>query len=290
MVRIVQRLLNIRSQTTVVSLSFLIVWLVFSSAAQSPATSGVDSIRAEELRQKLSYIASERFKGRGNGTPELNMAAEYIAGIFEKNGLKPAGDAGSYYQRFNVYSSRIGPNNELRIHGGASLDLKARSDFIPELWSVSGTVTGPLELVEDSRSGALSLNGKIAVELEDRIVSDDPEFPTNATEGRKLEAAGAIGAIIIQNLPDSNRSRLSNLAEGFRDDLPVRLTAMASVDVPDYPQIPVVVLPSDIGRQLLAELRKPQAKVSAVLTVDVERKVRGTQNVLGLLEGSDHRL
>jgi len=291
MVRKVQRLLNLRFHTTVAFLSFLVVWLVFSSAAQSPATTGVDSIRAEELRQKLSYIASEKFKGRGNGTPELNMAAEYIAGIFEKNGLKPAGDAGSYHQRFNVYSSRIGPNNELRIHGGStSLDLKPRSDFIPELWSVSGTVTGPLELVEDSRSGAPSLNGKIAVELEDGIVSDDPEFPTNATEGRKLEAAGAIGAIIIQNLPDSNRSRLSNLAESFRDDLPVRLTAMASVDVPDYPQIPIVVLPSDIGRQLLAELRKPQAKVNAVLTVDVERKLHGTQNVLGLIEGSDPRL
>src|SRR5262245_63520298 len=201
MVRIVQRLLNLRSQSTVAFLSFLIVWLVFSSAAQSPATTGLDSIRAEELRQKLTYIASEKFKVRGNGTLELNMAADYIAGVFEKNGVQPAGDTGTYYQRFNVYSSRLGSNNELRIHSSsASLDLKARSDFIPELWSVSGTVTGPLELVEDNRSGALRLDGKIAVELEDRIVSDDPEFPTNATEGRKLEAAGAIGAIIVQTL------------------------------------------------------------------------------------------
>jgi Peptidase family M28 len=291
MVRIVQRLLNLRSHSTVAFLSFLIVWLVFSSAAQSPATTGVDSIRAEELRQKVSYIASEKFKGRGNGTPELNMAADYIAGIFEKNGLKPAGDTGTYYQRFNVYSSRLGSNNELRVRSSsASLDLKARSDFIPELWSVSGTVTGPLELVEDNRPGAVRLDGKIAVEVEDRIVSDDPEFPANATEGRKLEAAGAIGAIIVQNLPDNNRSRLANLAENFRDDLPVRLTAMASVDVPDYPQIPVVVLPSEVGRQLLTELRKPQANVTAVLTVDVERKLHGTQNVLGLIEGSDTRL
>src|SRR5262249_46338972 len=154
---------------------------------------------------------------------ELNMAAEYIAQIFEQNGLKPAGDDGTFYQRFNVYSSRLGPTNDLRIHSGtASLDLKGRSDFIPELWSVSGTVSGPLELLDDNRSDPRNLSGKIAVELEDRIVSDDPEFPANATEGQKLQAAGAIGAIIVQNLQDSNRSRLANLTENFRDDLPVR--------------------------------------------------------------------
>src|SRR5262252_4617215 len=142
MVRIVQRLLNLRSHSTVAFLSFLIVWLVFSSAAQSPATTGLDSIRAEELRQKLTYIASEKFNGRGNGTSELNMAADYIAGVFEKNGLKPAGDNGTFLQHFDIYSSRLGSKNDVRIQGAAdtNLDLKVRTDFIPEFWSVSGTV------------------------------------------------------------------------------------------------------------------------------------------------------
>jgi Peptidase family M28 len=287
----VQLLRNIRFQTTAIFLSFLIGCLVLSTSAQGPATGGVDSIRAEELRQKLTYIASEKFKGRGNGTDDLNLAAEYIAGIFEKNGLKPAGDGGSYYQQFNVYSSRLGLGNQLHIRdAAATFDLKVRSDFIPELWSASGTVSGRLELLDDNRPLGPSLNGKIAVELEDRVVSDDPEFPTNATEGRKLQDAGAIGAIIVQSLSDSSRGRLSNLAESFRDDLPVRLTPMAVLDVPDYPQIPMVVLSSDAGRQLLAQLRKPQANVNAVLTVDVERKLHQTRNILGVIEGTDARL
>ena len=286
-----QRLLNLRFQTTASFFVFLIVCLVFSSAAQTPATTGLDSIRAEDLRQKLTYIASEKFKGRGNGTPELNMAADYIADVFEKNGLKPAGDTGSYYQKFYVYSSRLGPDNDLRIRAAdADLDLRARSDFIPELWSVSGTVAGGLELLDNNRPNTLDLKGKIAVELENRIFSDDPEFPANATEGRKLQDAGAVGAIIIQNLSDRSSGRIMSLAENFRDDLPVRLTPMASVDVPDYPQIPVVVLSSDAGSQLVAELRKPQANVTAMLTVDVERRLRETQNVLGLIEGSNPTL
>jgi len=70
----------------------------------------------------------------------------------------------------------------------------------------------------------------------------------------------------------------------------VRMTPMAVADVPDYPQIPIVVLSLDPGRQLLAELQKPQASVIAVLTVDVQRKMHQTQNVLGVVEGTDARL
>jgi hypothetical protein len=262
--------------------------LVFTSAAQTPASTGVDSIRAEELREKLTYIASEKFKGRGNGTAELNMAAEYIAGVFEKSGLKPMGDAGSYYQHFEVYSSSLGEKNDLHIHGAGDVDLdfKVRADFIPEMWSVSGTVTGPLELLEDARSAPSDLKGKIAVEVEDRIFSDDPEFPIDAAEGQRLQQAGAIGAIIVQSSSDRGGISFSGLVESFRDDLPVRMTSMASVDLPTYPQIPVVFVSRTEGRSLVSELRKPQAKVTATLTVDVERKLHMTQNVLALVEGS----
>jgi hypothetical protein len=288
----VQLLRSLQFKIAALFLSSFAAGLVFTSAAQSPVATGVDSIRSEDLRQKLTTIASEKFKGRGNGTPELDLAAEYIAGIFEKNGLKPAGGGGSYYQHFDIYSARLGSNNDLRVlvAGDADLELKVRSDFIPEMWSASGTVAGPLELLDDSRPVSSSLKGKIAVEVEDRIFSDDPEFPTNAIEGRKLQDAGAIGAIIVQSLSDRNRGRITSLAESFRDDLPVRLTAMASVDAPTYPQIPVIVLSADSGRQLVADLKKPQSKVTATLTVDVERNLHHTQNVLALVEGADPSL
>jgi len=196
------------------------------------------------------------------------------------------GDGGSYYQSFAVYSSSLGGKNDLRIHGAnLDLDLKVRTDFIPEMWSVSGTVTGPLELLDDARSVPADLKGKIAVELEERISSDDPEFPLNATESRKLQQAGAIGAIIVQSV-DRSRGGLTSLGENFREDLPVRMTPMASVDLSAYPQIPVVVVSSESGRPLVNDLRKPQSSITATLAVDVERKLHKTQNVLALVEGS----
>ena len=294
--RIVQRHRNLRFKIAASFVCPLLAWLVFTGAAQTPAPvgvgSGLSSIRAEELRQKLTFIASERFKGRGNGTPELNMAAEYIAGIFEKSGLHPAGDTGTYFQHFDIYSSRLGPKNNLHIHGvgGNDLNLKPRNEFIPELWSVSGEISAPLELFDESRPAASSMKGKIAVELEDRIASDDPEFPANAIEARKLEDEGAVGVIVVQSLSDHNRGRIASLAENFRDDLPVRLTPMATVDVPNYPQIPVLIVSADSGRQLVTELKRPQSRVSATITVDVERNIHHTQNVVALIEGSNPAL
>src|SRR5881628_2304000 len=81
--------------------SILTACLVFTTTAQGPAPNRVDSIHAEELREKVTFLASEQLKGRGNGTHELNLAAEYIAGTFAGNGLKPAGDNGGYYQHFD---------------------------------------------------------------------------------------------------------------------------------------------------------------------------------------------
>jgi Zn-dependent M28 family amino/carboxypeptidase len=62
---------------------------------------------------------------------------------------------------------------------------------------------------------------------------------------------------------------------------------MAALDVPDYPEIPVIILSSDAVSQFLPELRNPQAHLTAVLTVDLQRSYHPTQNVLGLIEGSD---
>jgi hypothetical protein len=286
----VQSLRSLRFKLGITVLSLAVACLIFTTAAQGPSPNGVDSIRAEELRQKLTYIASETFKGRGNGTPDLDAAAEYIAGIFQKNGLKPAGDNGSYYQHFNVYSARLGEHNELhlRMPGELPLELRPRQDFIPEYWSVSGTVSGPLAVVEDNNLS--TLKGKVAVEVEDRVTSDDPEFPTNASEGLRLQNAGAIGVIIIQSLTDRSRGRLVNTAENFRDDLPVRLTAMASADEVSYPQIPVAILSADQGRRLLEELKRGQSPITATLTVDIERRLHPTQNVLALIPGSDSTL
>ncbi|MCK4677399.1 MAG: M20/M25/M40 family metallo-hydrolase, partial [Bacteroidales bacterium] len=53
----------------------------------------------KRMMSTIKYLASEELKGRGLGTPEIDMAAEYIAQQFEEAGLKPV--KGTYYQKFS---------------------------------------------------------------------------------------------------------------------------------------------------------------------------------------------
>jgi Peptidase family M28 len=285
---------KLQHRTSIVVLSFsavLAACIFFTSAAQSPSA-GLSSIRADELREKVTYIASEKFKGRGNGTRELNQAAEYIAEIFERNGLKPAGSEGMYYQTFDMYTSVLGPGNGLTFKTGAPAEtnLKVRSEFIPEPWSVNGTVTGQMVFVDKRNPPVPSVKGKIAVVLEGTGPTDDPEFPQNAALARGLEDDGAIGVIVAEDPSDVDRNRITVLAEAFREDLPTRLTPMGVVDSPEYPKIPVVVISSVAARDLISDLRPAQGAVESRIAVDVARKTFKTQNVLGVIEGTDPNL
>jgi hypothetical protein len=64
------------------------------------------SVKAQEisvtlLKQYIGYLASDKMKGRGTSSPEEKKAALYIAGIFEKCGLKPVGEQKSMLYEFS---------------------------------------------------------------------------------------------------------------------------------------------------------------------------------------------
>ncbi len=54
------------------------------------------------LMEHVARLAAPGMEGRGVGTAGLAAAAEYIAGEFERIGLVPGGDDGTYFQRFTV--------------------------------------------------------------------------------------------------------------------------------------------------------------------------------------------
>src|SRR5258706_6006039 len=49
-------------------------------------------IDADRLLSHIKVLASDEMKGRADGSPELNRAADYIAGQFKDIGLSPGGD------------------------------------------------------------------------------------------------------------------------------------------------------------------------------------------------------
>ncbi len=67
----------------------------FSDAAKSAAA----GIRPEAIASHIRFLADDLLAGRDPGTPGYDVAARYVASELQAIGLKPAGEAGTYFQK-----------------------------------------------------------------------------------------------------------------------------------------------------------------------------------------------
>ena len=107
--------------------------------AQQPAPE-INSIKEEEMRADLTFLASDSMRGRLTDTPENRLAAEWIAARFARLGLKPIGDGNSYYQNYSLATATRGGESRLVIDN-AELDAQT---FYPLRFSASGIARGEL--------------------------------------------------------------------------------------------------------------------------------------------------
>ncbi len=105
---------------------FLSIVLLFICACQSapvPPTLSTDSksqsgyalITPTLLKAHLSFLASDELEGRETAKRGQKVAARYIATEFEKFGLKPMGDSGSYFQKFRVKEEQLGMKSTISV-------------------------------------------------------------------------------------------------------------------------------------------------------------------------------
>jgi hypothetical protein len=98
------------------------------AAAAAPA-----DIPPAALMEHIKFLSSDELKGRGDGSPELERAAEYIADRFRAAGLQPGGDGGTWFQRFDLVAGlKVGQRNELSVsHGGRTLRFTLGTSYYP---------------------------------------------------------------------------------------------------------------------------------------------------------------
>ena len=89
-------------------LFFVLSLLVAGVGAQPPAPArvGLNSIDAAELKDWLSYVASDQLQGRQLYTEGLGLAAAYIGDHLKAWGVKPGGEDGSYFQPVRIRGIR----------------------------------------------------------------------------------------------------------------------------------------------------------------------------------------
>jgi Zn-dependent M28 family amino/carboxypeptidase len=103
-----------------------------SSSSQSAATKVAGAVDQRVMQAHLEFLADDALEGRRPGTRGGELAAKYIAAQFQRLGLQPAGDSGTYYQRVPIIT--LTPNPTVRIAAPGSGDLTYRKDYV--LWSM----------------------------------------------------------------------------------------------------------------------------------------------------------
>ena len=255
------------------------------------------------------FLASDAMKGRGNGSPELDQAADYIAGQFRLAGLQPAGENKSYFQSFEITTgARFGPRNALQIDGKP---LTIDRDFVPIVFSHSADFSGPLvfagygitapEYRYDDYAG-VDVQGKIAVvlshepqERDTHSVFAGANLTIHASLVNKTVNAKLHGARGIIFLTDFNHEKEdigeATTREDFADMGIPAVYAMRGPFVDAFKRRgkDIAALQKAIDGDL-----KPQTfelpNVRARIASEIIRTRKTIKNVIGAIPGADSRL
>jgi hypothetical protein len=92
--------------------------LVGSLPLTAASSAGAASINSRDLREWLTYIASDDLQGRAVFTTGIGLAAAYIEEHLRTWGVKPAGDNGSYLQTVRVLGVRTTSRSRVTVQVG----------------------------------------------------------------------------------------------------------------------------------------------------------------------------
>jgi len=276
-------------------------------------------ITPDAIGTPTRYLSSDALEGRAPGSHGSQLALAYLAEQFQRIGLRPGGDAGTYFQRVPL----VGLITEVQrppvfasSRGGGDVSLRVPDDLVvmtgvperevniarAELVFVGYGIVAPEYQWDDYKD--VDVRGKIVV-----VMNNDPSRDPALFAGTRrlwygrwdykyLQAAkkGAAGAIIIHTTPSAGYPWqvvvTSNAREKFELPATGEPRVLAKMWATEESSRRVVALGGenlDALRQA-AESRDFKPRPLAVtLDLALSNKRRDIQsaNVLGVLPGTD---
>jgi Zn-dependent M28 family amino/carboxypeptidase len=292
-----------------------------ASAHLPPAAIGaLQKIDPEHIRANVRFLSHDLLEGRGTGQRGGDIAAEYIATQFWLDGLKPAGDNGTFFQNVPMVGITPSPETtfELVPRHGEAMQLKPLDDYVSydqtehatddidsEIIYVGYGIEAP-EYQWDDYKG-VDVRGKVLLMLVNEPSSDDPKFfkgPALTYYGRwtyKYEEAarkGAVGVILIHKSDMASypwevvRNSNSGEKEFLKSDAP-QLKAAGWIQLEVARQL-AQKSGMDLDKMMMeANTRNFRpVPLPAKLKAHMVSKIRqiSSRNVLAMLQGSDPKL
>ena len=275
------------------------------TASAAAVRRAVETITEADVRSRIALMSDDSMRGRGTPSPELDRTADWIAAEFQRLGLTPAGDSGSFIQRYRIQRSQVDSASFLMMMGhGATRRWTVGSD---------AAVGGPLPLSDSAFTapavlvvgtprdtarpfGAVDVRGAIVVQS----VAALPRTRGAALQQliAKGAQAGVRGWVLLVNAPEA--AFASQARSALRPQ-----SAVVGPEDAGRPRIPVLSLRDSSAMEVLhaageelAALRDTSAPSVRALsgvtvTIGASRRIVAeltAPNVVGILEGSDPRL
>lgn len=282
---------------------YLMSLLVLASllVAQKPTKAQYETINEAELRRHLTFIASDELKGRDTGSPELQIAAKYLAAHLESFGYKGLGENGSYFQPMTMYQTEF--SNEgtyIEINGkrlpyeiGKDLSIYSFGNEAITIEADLVAVGTGLQTEEHKHYEQKDVEGRAAL-----------RFDLSGDLAEVAKTKGAYTHQQIRNKLFDNKAKavinvLDENRAGALVPLYMRYASQnrLSMEKDDNSRVYVLISP-EFYAKLLKQLKRKSiannkvvnlnAKIKIHVPADAEEIV--TNNVVGYLEGSDPTL
>ncbi|WP_439487511.1 M28 family peptidase [Algoriphagus sp.] len=261
------------------------IGLALPSLAQQPAqVKYANTITVEDLKERLTYLASDEMKGRDTGSEEQKVAANYLADFYKKIGLSGPVE-GSYLQPVELVSASF---KEVSLKVGKQ-KLENNEDFVfigdGDMKKASKTDLVFLGLVSDENLAKVDVKGKLVGIWAVGVRSNDLLT--------KVMDAGAAGIVIVTMEGQANFDRVAGRYQSLAGKGRVGFAKPAE-------QKPVFMVSSDKMAELfdtpMEELKEaaksnPQSIKSQKASYQIQKEVKEIEssNVMGYLEGSDKK-
>lgn len=242
--------------------------LAAGADAQAPA------VRPEAVRAHVEFLAGDALNGRGSGTRDELIAAEYAASQLRQFGVEPAGDGGRYVQ---------------------NVDLVRRE------------LAGPPTVVVSASPGSETTFGHGHEVVVAAMAGPRVDAPL-----QKLEAGGKVrpgAAVLLPSGAVDSRTGRSGIAEAVERGAAIVLAAADPPTRQQWPSLGARIPPLAAflaafgeappeGRPTVVLLDAEAARVVAALPDGARVRVQGelkpmdrgaTRNVVGRLPGSDQK-
>ena len=277
-----------------------------------PVPTTVDAITPGELRMHLQFLASEELGGRYTLSPSFAIAARYLASHLEGYGFKGAGENGEFLQTFQVVSAKPDTAKSLLE---VTAKGKANSYHFGDFYIAGGTGSGEAEgqvvfVGAGISSPSQQHDDYSGLDVKGKIVLIAPGTPAGVDSSRLGEnesgqgAARAHGAAGILQLPSQRMLELMK-NKGYQDRAATRETVRLARDAEG--KLPMVNLGPDLAETLLSAsgldlknvyatvsrkqtLKPRKTDITVKMAVSLQLTRTTTQNVAGILEGTDPSL